>query len=107
MACEGPAIQIVAFTLLQWTNKWPSEEIVSFDDASATYECKLLAEDFDGEKVFCKAFSQFGPCFIRQSAKSMSHERAQTVGGELGTCSCLELIFCWVGISCSHGASAS
>ncbi|CAE7257612.1 unnamed protein product [Symbiodinium natans] len=32
-------------------------EIVSFDDASATYECKLLAEDFDGEKVFCKAES--------------------------------------------------
>ncbi|CAE7592378.1 unnamed protein product [Symbiodinium pilosum] len=30
-------------------------EIVSFDDASATYECKLLAEDLEGEKVFCKA----------------------------------------------------
>mmetsp|Transcript_2803 Transcript_2803/g.6577 ORF Transcript_2803/g.6577 Transcript_2803/m.6577 type:complete len:164 (+) Transcript_2803:46-537(+) len=30
-------------------------EILSFDDASSTYECRLLAEDFDGEKLFCKA----------------------------------------------------
>ncbi|CAJ1375551.1 unnamed protein product [Effrenium voratum] len=30
-------------------------EITSFDDASATFECKMLAEDLDGEKVYCKA----------------------------------------------------
>ena len=31
------------------------KEITSFDDASATFECKMLAEDLDGEKVYCKA----------------------------------------------------
>lgn len=30
-------------------------EISAIDSDSATYECKLLADDFGGEKVYCKA----------------------------------------------------
>eukprot|EP00439_Symbiodinium_sp_Y106_P013963 s4541_g2.t1 len=29
-------------------------EVVSIDATSGTYECKLLAADLDGEKLFCK-----------------------------------------------------
>ena len=32
-----------------------SKEISAIDSDSATYECKLLADDFGGEKVYCKA----------------------------------------------------
>ena len=32
-----------------------SKEISAVDSDSATYECKLLADDFAGEKVYCKA----------------------------------------------------
>ncbi|CAE7389940.1 unnamed protein product, partial [Symbiodinium necroappetens] len=30
-------------------------EVVSIDETSGTYECKLLGADLDGEKLFCKA----------------------------------------------------
>ena len=32
-----------------------TKEISAIDSDSATYECKLLADDFGGEKVYCKA----------------------------------------------------
>ena len=33
----------------------PAKEIAAVDQVSATFECKLLAEDFGGETVYCKA----------------------------------------------------
>lgn len=33
----------------------PAKEIAAVDQVSATFECKLLGEDFGGETVYCKA----------------------------------------------------
>ena len=58
----------------------PRQEIVSIDEAFATYECKLLAADFDGEKVFCKAQGPKQCAGFRLSALCQQAENLKAAG---------------------------